>query len=441
MKDIKFNVILTAWAKEISPDYKKVLDSVLDPDSGYKIENIIDFGCGKFSAVNYVVKRKKKELAVVDFEELLDLHKFLKERLTDLNAEPLFKQMKYPGQFIDDKSEFDLGLLGNVVPFMPVFLERMLVLSVLNKKIKEKKFLLWYCMTNPHVYRERQKTNQYQIGDGIWLREASAEYQTFYRYHPPDILVFIMYLAGFHFVKRFKVPAVDALLFKRTKFNFLEKLVTPDVITKNIPCQMVVQDKKVVPGSSTPGEINPYPPEFSLYNLVKRILKGIKLGKDAPNPNLFKRLTAGMMQYIFYSQLYNMTLEESQDEGAGFVDCTLQAKMSEGFFRDVDTVHHIKCPVVFIEAKNYAKDINDGCYLQLAGRFDKDRGGQFGFLVCRDKGDEAAVVADCKRYLKFGYILVLDDTDMLKMLKDKIEDNDESINAFLNAKLKRILMG
>ena len=49
----------------------------------------------------------------------------------------------FPNPFIDDHKSFDLAILANVLPVMPIPAERLYVLKVLHEKVRADKYLLW----------------------------------------------------------------------------------------------------------------------------------------------------------------------------------------------------------------------------------------------------------------------------------------------------------
>ena len=67
--------------------------------------------------------------------------------------------------------------------------------------------------------------------------------------------------------------------------------------------------------------------------------------------------------------------------------------------------------------------------------------GKFGIIVCRDKVDEKDVLSHTKPKIKKGnYVIVLDDKDILKLLKLKLEDGEEAVNVYFEKKIKELLM-
>ncbi|MFX1392644.1 MAG: hypothetical protein ACFFAH_03635 [Promethearchaeota archaeon] len=441
IREIKIDVSLTAWSKEISPGYKNVLKSIIAPSSDYPIRHILDYGCGKFNSVNFIL-RYKKNITVVDFKEILEKYDYLEKKLENLKKTKNFQKMEFPNPFIGNQGRYDLGLLANVLPFMPVFLERLYVLQLLYQKIKNDKFLIWFAMKNPHNYRIREPYNKYHLGDGIWLRDETAEYKTFYKYHPPDYLNLIMYCSGFHLLRTFKVASNDSFLFKRTEHNLLSDIINDELLNKIRNYQMIISDDGVKKKSKIRGEITPYPENYILYNLLKICLDNIKPGqKSEGHPNKFKRIAAGILNFLFFNQIYDMEIEEKVDAGRSQIDVTMRPNDNEGFFKSLRKIHNIRCPVVFIEAKNKSGELDNVDYQQLFDRFGPKRG-MFGILVCRQKINEKEILIQlAKRKDKNkGYAIVLDDKDLLSLLKLKLEDGEDPINQFFEKAVTKLLL-
>ena len=187
------------------------------------------------------------------------------------------------------------------------------------------------------------------------------------------------------------------------------------------------------------GEINPYPEDYNFFNLIKKCYYNLKPGiKDA---NYFKRLSAGVFQFLFFSQLTGMEIEDKIDDGREIVDITFQTTESKGFFKRLKSknIYNIKSPIIFLECKNIATKLTNKEYQQLYGRFDDERG-KFGVLICRDKKDENEVLRQTKARKKIGYGVVLDDKDMLKLIKLRFDEGESAIDEYFEKKMKKLLM-
>lgn len=436
-RELFFNVIQSAMYRDLKKDLIDVLEILLGNDSDYDINSVLDFGCGKLRTVDYILE-KGKENTVVDYREIIEKYDYLNEKLERLKDNKFFKEMNFPLPFTEDKTKYDLCLLINVLPIIPVFLERLLILQILYGKIKNEKYLLWYAMHNPTIYRKREKTCAYFFGDGIWI--GKGNFKSFYKYNPPEFVTLMMYLSGFRLERIFKVPAVNALLFQRTKYNLFEGIITKDLIEDLIKSEVKIENGELKSVVNEKIEINPYPEEFNVYNLIKNYLGKIIPGREEGNPNKFKRLIAGIFQYIFFEQLTGMVIEDPIDEGKGLIDITFRLSGRNGFFTKLQENYKVMCPIIFIECKNKSDKLASTEYQQIYSRLDNHRG-KFGILVCRDKFDENEVLSNLKPKIKKGeYVIVLDDKDILKLLKIRIEDGEDAVNDFFEKKIKELVM-
>ncbi|MFX1243014.1 MAG: hypothetical protein ACFFA7_17345 [Promethearchaeota archaeon] len=438
LEELIINVILSAYLKDTKPDLNRVLKILMDRNSDYKINTVLDFGSGKLRTVNYIT-RMEKNLTAVDYKEILVKYDYLNEKLINLKSNNFFNKMDFPNPFLKDATKYDLCLLINTLPTIPVFLERLLILQILQDKIINGKYLLWYAM-NVTNYDKRAREKNSTLGDGLWMKGRDKNnHRTFYKYHPPGYLVFILYLSGFKFIRSFDVSSVDAMLFERTEYNLFKDYITEDLIKKEIKSEMLIEDGILKPKHEISSEINPYPEEYNLFGLIKKFLNNLETG--IKNAEIFKRLSAGIFQYFFSSQLKNMTIEDPIDEGKGFVDVTFQTTDSPGFFKRLQkkNIYDTKSPIIFVECKNIKKKLENNEYNQMYSRFGEKRG-SFGVIICRDKKSEEAVFEITKRRTSKGYVIVLDDNDIIKLLKSRIEDGEKAVDDYFENEMKKLLM-
>ena len=89
-----------------------------------------------------------------------------------------------------------------------------------------------------------------------------------------------------------------------------------------------------------------------------------------------------------------------------------------GFFTYVPEKVNIPCPLVFIECKNYSKDIKNPELDQMIGRFSTRRG-RLGIISCRKLDDEKLFLARCADTFKDdnGLIIPITDKDIQRCLK------------------------
>ena len=91
-----------------------------------------------------------------------------------------------------------------------------------------------------------------------------------------------------------------------------------------------------------------------------------------------------------------------------------------------------------MECKNYTEDVANPEFGQIKLRLNKVRG-NFGIIVCRDiknkiklKSRQLDLVKDDK------YVILLDDSDIKKLAKFKIRDDEDAIDNYLEDKFKKL---
>jgi hypothetical protein len=101
---------------------------------------------------------------------------------------------------------------------------------------------------------------------------------------------------------------------------------------------------------------------------------------------------------------------------------------------------NVPCPYVFIECKNYTKDIANPELDQIAGRFSPQRG-KLGFIVCRHLQDRALFIERCRDTFTDhrGLIILLEDADILQLLANVNENNRNFIEEFLSERVREII--
>jgi hypothetical protein len=146
------------------------------------------------------------------------------------------------------------------------------------------------------------------------------------------------------------------------------------------------------------------------------------------------------LEMIFNPFLYNPVKEQEIDEGRKRVDIVFDNGATAGFFYDLNQLHHIKCPYVFIECKNYSSDPRNPEIDQLLGRFSRARG-QFGILVCRRIEDNALFLQRCKDAFnnRHDVIIALEDADIESMLRYRAIHDLRLLDELLAAKYRSLV--
>lgn len=169
------------------------------------------------------------------------------------------------------------------------------------------------------------------------------------------------------------------------------------------------------------------------------ILASIKTGND--DATNFHKLSFDNLIQIFGVRVSSPDSEVRINGGRKRIDIVFNNVDSQGFFKRLNQLYHIKCPKIFIECKNYGKEIGNPEIDQLEGRFNARRG-MFGILLCRSVQDKATMIQRCKDVMhdNKGFIIVLDDTDIVTLLNFKEQKNEIAIDDFLIKKLDDLIM-
>lgn len=169
---------------------------------------------------------------------------------------------------------------------------------------------------------------------------------------------------------------------------------------------------------------NVAPPDFNaLLAAVKAISVGIK------HAAVYEDAVEKFLSAYFYPSLVSPRKQHEIHEGRKRVDITYANAAQDGFFSWL--AQHYPAPQVFIECKNYGKEVGNPEVDQLAGRFSPSRG-QFGLLVVRSIQDRKRLDARCKDTAldHRGFIIALDDSDLAELVKQR-----QSVNHGFNDNL------
>lgn len=182
-------------------------------------------------------------------------------------------------------------------------------------------------------------------------------------------------------------------------------------------------------------------PKRRILSADERIefLKKIETGtKEATN---FHKISFDNLIEIFGSRLYDPKGEVKINDGRKRIDIVFNNSNDKGFFYHLNNLNKIHCPKIFVECKNYGKELGNPEIDQLQTRFSKQRG-MFGILLCRTIENKEKMIQRCKDVLhdREGYIIVLEDKDIEHLLKLKEQKEENKIDQFMNQKLDEIIM-
>lgn len=144
-------------------------------------------------------------------------------------------------------------------------------------------------------------------------------------------------------------------------------------------------------------------------------LKNIPTGKT--NATEYEDLIEEILSMLFYPSLCKPSREQNIHSGRKRVDIRYINEAQKGFFRWLQD--NYTCQYIFVECKNYGKDVENPEVDQLSGRFGPSRG-LVGLLVCRSIKNKERLLERCRDTCKDnrGYIVHLDDDDIITLLND-----------------------
>jgi hypothetical protein len=165
-------------------------------------------------------------------------------------------------------------------------------------------------------------------------------------------------------------------------------------------------------------------------------LKILPPGNDyAPK---YEDLVERLLTSLFYPALCKPQKQHKIHDGRKRIDITYTNEAQRGFFYWL--AMHYPAGLVFVECKNYGKEVGNPDLDQLAGRFSPSRG-QVGLLVCRSVKDIAKVTKSCIDTAKDqrGYILLLTDGDIRSLAEDVKQSTRAHEFPTLRAKFTKLI--
>ncbi|HEV7319026.1 MAG TPA: hypothetical protein VGO04_10505 [Ensifer sp.] len=153
----------------------------------------------------------------------------------------------------------------------------------------------------------------------------------------------------------------------------------------------------------------------------------------------YHRIAMGICTFLFYPQLICPVKEREIHEGRKRIDIKFTTSGESGFFLRMLQAPQTRAISVMIECKNYTKDVANPEFDQLTSRFGHQRG-FFGIMVCRRLENRARIIAACRDAANDGrgYMLVLEDADLERMLEFVEAARRSQINAFLQERYDEI---
>lgn len=147
----------------------------------------------------------------------------------------------------------------------------------------------------------------------------------------------------------------------------------------------------------------------------------VQLTPGNEDADRYEKAVEALLTALFYPVLTYPVVQHEIHQGRKRIDITYTNMAIAGFFKWLAT--HYPAGHVFVECKNYGREIGNPELDQLSSRFSPTRG-QFGLLVCRQFADKDLFLARCRDTAidSRGFVVPLDDVDLKALVKSRQDD-------------------
>lgn len=163
----------------------------------------------------------------------------------------------------------------------------------------------------------------------------------------------------------------------------------------------------------------------------------LPVGRDAATA--YENAIEALLSALFFPSLSAPTKQTPIHQGRKRIDITYVNSSQSGFFSWLSA--HYSAAHIFVECKNYGKEIANPEIDQLSSRFGPSRG-QVGILVCRSVENDSLLASRCKDTAldHRGYIIHLTDADLVTLVKAYTSSNGGAEYPLLRNKFTQLVM-
>ncbi len=176
-----------------------------------------------------------------------------------------------------------------------------------------------------------------------------------------------------------------------------------------------------------------------ICDILSNALKNVPYGRD--NASVYHSLMIGILEFLVYPNLSSPKKEQEINEGRKRIDIAFNNSAETGFFFRLPNLSHITCPFVFVECKNYSREVANPELDQMGGRFSYQRG-RFGIIACRSIDNTDLFLKRCADTYADdrGLIIPIVDDDILEAIEKYPELRERSLEIILERKYRIIAM-
>lgn len=173
------------------------------------------------------------------------------------------------------------------------------------------------------------------------------------------------------------------------------------------------------------------------FHQLLEAVTSLAVGKDSASA--YENAIEALLTAVLFPSLSTPTKQHKLHEGRKRIDITYVNCARSGFFSWLAA--NYSAAHVFIECKNYGKEIGNPEIDQLSSRFGPSRG-QFGILVCRSTANDSLLTKRCADTAKDqrGFIVHLTDADLKTLVDEFIASDGESNYPILRKKFTQLVM-
>lgn len=177
---------------------------------------------------------------------------------------------------------------------------------------------------------------------------------------------------------------------------------------------------KKMAGAKGPLELGDFDDAINETILAAALIERLKsIPTGAAHASEYHQVSVAICTFLFYPELSTPIKEYEQHNGRKRVDIKFTNAATEGFFFRLLHMPQTRAHAIFVECKNYTRDVANPELDQLSGRFNL-RQGFFGMLLCRTLDDRNKTMESCRDTAKDGrgFMLPLDDSDLIQLLEN-----------------------